>query len=163
MSQQNIASIRIAAAKVAEIKTPLDAALVLLREFGVGLTPAQRSELPTIGQENSQMVANGVALIRDNAGWFPADADTFDRAEVLGDDTDLATLKPIQAPLKELAELVRDTTHGIGSDVITGVYAALPYITQGAKLSGQNNDAVNQFRDYFKRNRARKKTTPPTP
>lgn len=163
MAQQNIASTRIVAAKVAEAKTHLEAALVIMREFGIGLTPAQRSELPTIGQENSQMVSNGVALIQDNAGWFPADTDAFDRAEVLADNADRTTLKPLEAPVKEIYELFRDTNHAIGSDVITGVYAASPYIIQGSKLSGQNNDAVNQFRSYFKRNRARKPPTPPTP
>lgn len=163
MSNQNIASTRIAAAKIAEAKAHLEAALAILQEFGIGLTSAQRSELPTIGQENSQMVTNGVALVQGNAGWFPADTDIFDRAELLADAADRETLKPLEALIKQIAELFRDTNHAIGSDVLMGLYAGLPYILQGAKLSGQNNDAVNQFRDYFKRNRARKKPTPPTP
>jgi hypothetical protein len=158
MAQQNIASTRITAAKVTELRTHLQAALAVLKEIGVALTPAQRSALPTIGQENSMMVTNGVALVRDNPTWFPAD---FDRAELLADAEDLANFRQAESVGKEFIELYRDTAHAIGSDNIMGVYAASPYIIQGAKLSGMNNDTVNQFRAFFKRGRRSTPTPPP--
>ena len=150
MSQQNAAELRYTQEWIDTFRGHITAALAMLQEKSVSLTPPQRSELPTLGLINTEMVNTGVRLIESNPSWFPGD---FDRAEVLADSADRGLLQPAASDVSKLAELFNDTMHAIGSDLLMGVYAASPYIRQGTKLTGEGSEQVAEFVKYFKRNR----------
>ena len=148
MSQQNLASLRLDEAWMTELKTRIQAVITHLLTKAVPLTVEDRRKYKTIGPENTSMVNNGIALIRENAGWFPG---TFDRTEVLADVDDRELLLEAKGPMMQARELFEDTLHAVSSDILKGVGNARPYIEQGAEMSGMNNTQVKEFLDYFKR------------
>lgn len=148
MAQQNLAALRIDAVWIAELKTRIQAVITHLQTKGISLTVEERKKYRTIGPETTAMVNNGIAIITENAAWFPG---TFDRTEVLADVVDRDLLLEAKGPMMQAGELFDDTLHAVSSDIIKGVSNAKPYIEQGAEMSGMNNDQVNEFLEYFSR------------
>lgn len=164
MAQQNLAQIRATQAWVDTLKTLLQAVIDHLDDKSVPLTVEQKRKFRTFGAESAAMVDKGVALIRDNAGWFPGN---YDRAELLLDVTDRELWMQARSLVLQINELYEDTLHAVSSDIMKAVSNARPYIEQGAELTGENNTQVNEFLDYFKRfgsqDDGETTPTPPTP
>lgn len=159
MGQQNLAQIRVTSEWMTQFLTHVNAALTMLQEKGVSIPKQDKSDYPNIGLSNLGMVEAGLGLIRDNPGWFPAE---YNRQELADDAADRTVFLPGADPVSQLFELYNDTLHAVNSDILMAIYAGRPYIEQGAKLSGANDERVALFREYFKRNRV-KKSAPPTP
>jgi hypothetical protein len=164
MAQQNIAEIRATQVWIDTLTTLLQAVIDHLNAKAVPLTVEEKTKYKTFGDESATMVANGVMLIRDNAGWFPG---TYDRAELLLDVADRELWLQPKSLVMTIDELYHDTLHAVSSDILKAVGNARPFIEQGAELTGTSNDQVNEFLDYFKRfgpqDNPPTPTPPPTP
>jgi hypothetical protein len=164
MAQQNLAEIRATQVWIDTLVTLLQAVIDHMNAKAVPMTVEQKNHFKTFGDESATMVANGVMLIRDNAGWFPG---TYDRAELLLDVTDRDLWLQPKSLVMTIDELYHDTLHAVSSDILKGVGNARPFIEQGAELTGTSNDQVNEFLDYFKRfgpqDDGDTPTPPPTP
>ena len=157
MAQQNLAEIRATQEWIDTLKTLLQAVIDHMEPKAVPLTVEQKNKFKTFGDEAATMVANGVMLIRDNPGWFPG---TYDRAELLLDVADRDFWLQPKSLFMKIDELFHDTLHAVSSDVLKGVGNARSFIESGAELTGQSNDQVNEFLDYFSRFGPQ---TPPAP
>ena len=160
MAQQNLAAIRVDAAWMTQLHTLIAAVKTHLQTKAVPLTVEQRKKHTGYGPENTSMVQNGIALIRDNAGWFPT---TFARAELLLDVSDRDLYVGERGAMMEIAELFDDTLHAIESDIVKGVLAARPFIEESAELSGMSNNVVDEFIAWFQRFGPQGDAPPPPP
>lgn len=164
MAEQDLAQVRADEEWTDELILRLQAVITHLETKGVDLTTEQRRKAPGIGPENASMVENGVAIIRDTPEWFPL---TFKRTELLADVADRLELLRAKPKALKAFELFDDTLQAVESDIVRAVSAAKLYIEQGAELSGQNNNLVAEFLEYFKRfgptGTAPAPVTPPTP
>lgn len=164
MAEQDLAQVRADDAWITELNTRLQAVITHLATKAVDLTTEQRRRAPGIGQENASMVERGTAIIRDNAEWFPP---LYKRTELLADVADREKWLLAKSNVMKAAELYDDTLQAIESDIVRGILAAKPYIEQSADLTGQNNNLVAEFLEWFKRFGASgtpaAPVTPPTP
>jgi len=148
MAHQDLAQIRATQAWIDELNTLLTAVITHLEEKTVSLTPEQKQKFQSIGPESADMVDNGVALIRDNPGWF---ALSFNRAELLLDVTDRNLWLQPKSHVLKIKELWEDTLHAVSADILKAIRNARPFIEQSAELTGSSNDQVREFLAYFKR------------
>ena len=158
MAQQDLAKIRATQAWITQLNTLLQAVVDHLAPKAIPLTVEQRRKNPGIGLENESMVNKGVAIIRDNAAWFPG---LYDRAELLLDVEDRALLLLSKSLMLNVAEMYDDTLQAVESDIVRAVLAGKPYIEQSADLTGMNNNLVAEFLDWFQRFANNGGTTPP--
>lgn len=158
MAQQDLAQVRATQAWVTQLNTLLQAVVDHLAPKAVALTVEERRKNRGIGPENESMVNKGVAIIRDNAAWFPG---LYDRAELLLDVEDRTLLLLAKTLVLQVAEMFDDTLQAVESDIVRAVTAARPYIEQSADLSGMNNNLVAEFLEWFQRFANTGGTTPP--
>ncbi|MEQ1862538.1 MAG: hypothetical protein ABMA13_21675, partial [Chthoniobacteraceae bacterium] len=164
MAEPDLTNITVDQTWIDELNTKADALLTHLLTKAVSLTDEQRRKHKGIGPENGSMVDDGVALIRDNAGWFPG---TFNRAKLLADVPARELWLQGKSKIMQVHELYFDTLQAVSCDIVQRVRKGRPFIEASAELTGMSNIQVGEYLDWFKRfggpDEEEEPTPPPTP
>jgi hypothetical protein len=164
MAQQDLTNITLDQAWIDELNTKAQALITHMLTKAVSLTVEQRKRHQGIGPENLSLVANGTALIRDNADWStPA----LNRPKLLKDIAVRDLLLLGKTAIMQVNELFFDTLQAVSADIVRRVRKARPFIESGAALTGMNNDQVQEYLEWFNRftgeEEEEQQPTPPTP
>lgn len=164
MAEQDLTNIQLDEAWITELNTRAEALITHLLTKAVSLADEQRKRHRGIGPESLSMVEDGVALIRDHPTWFtPA----VNRDKLLNDVEVRDLWLQGKSKIMQINELFFDTLQALCSDIVRRVRAGRPFIESGAALTGQGNDQVREYLEWFKRFGAETQDeeppTPPTP
>jgi hypothetical protein len=120
--------------------------------FLIDLSPAERHDLPKMGDKSRAFVRQAAELAQQNPDLLPR---SFDIDE-LGRDVDLYdALEPLALALRQLLELVDDTMVAVSSEAYSGALTVYHY----AKVSG-HAAALDKVTDELSRRFARKARPP---
>src|ERR1043166_2949352 len=106
MAQQGLTNITLDEAWITELNTKAQALITHMLTKAVSLSDEQRKRHKGIGPENLSLVADGTALIRDNADWFtPA----LNRTKLLSDTAVRELWLGGKSAIMQINELFFDT------------------------------------------------------
>jgi hypothetical protein len=128
--QSNRISLNIPAADMQDILAGLQAMLEKLRPHLVDLNVEERHALPKMGTRTVDFVGKALQYARDNPEFTPA---FFDVDEFARDFAAVDTLRSLQRPLSQLADMVDDSLLLSGSEAYGSALSYYQSIKTAAK------------------------------
>lgn len=161
MPDDNRISIEIPPATKASVLAKLAEIRALIAPFCLNLTPGERQSVPTIGTERAAMVSTFDMQMATHPTLVPP---YVDMAEKTKDSAAWTDLTEMLSPSREISEMLGDTRHVAGADLL-GAY--LPFygsVQQAAKHNVAGADTtLGTLRPFFPRGRRSTPTPPPAP
>lgn len=160
MSDTNRISITIPPTVKSGILAKLDECIVLILEFAVELSTAERDDTHTIGIKRAAMVTTFDTQMSQNPTLVPNYIDT---AEKTKDSASWGDVAEMVAKVNTIASLLGDTHHLLGSDLLTAYEGFYGYAKDAADRGVAGASAVVEaLRPFFPQGRkAKKPGTPP--
>jgi hypothetical protein len=159
MTPDDLVEIEITAADKTAIATHLLALETIFEKYYIGLTPAQRRGLATIGAERQAMIADFKLSMEQHPELVPAWVDVVKLNKDLAAHADLSS--PFER-LKELCEGADDTKLALGSDILGAFMAYYGNVQAAAKNGVPAADAaLATLSQHVPRGWKRRKSTPP--
>ena len=130
--------------------------------FAVNLTPRERMTTPTLGTERGAMVKSFEVSMHEHPELVPRYVNTDRLAADLALWRDLLE---ISARAREVCELVEDTLHLTGNDVLTAFLGYYQSVRQAARrnVPGADTIAADLSRFFARRRRRDTARKPPAP
>ena len=139
-------------AKVAELRT-------LALTFAVAMTAEDRKKIPTIGTKREAMVATFDTQMELRDDLVPSFLVAAEKAK---DSTAWVDINDLLAPLDEVKELLGDTKHLVGADLLTAYRAFYAAVQQAAEHGVAGADTcLNALKPFFPRGGSGGATPPP--
>ena len=139
MSTVNQASIRIAAADLAEINTSIQTLQTKLLPYLVALSPDDRRELPKMGDKTISFVQKAQEYCSQNPDLVPPFLDVGEF------DVDITTYEQIRSmyqPLMQITDTMRDTMLLTGSEAYSASLMFYNTIRHAAKSKVQKAETI---------------------
>lgn len=160
MSEANRISIAIAAADKTAFITKAQELRTAALAFAETLTAADRQTIPTIGTERSAMVAKFDMHMAAHPEFVPS---FVSMAEKNKDSAAFGTAFEMLIPVKEVVDLLVDTLHLLGADLLVAYLAFYGNVQLAAKNKVPGADVILADLKPFFRRGAGVPTPPPGP
>lgn len=130
MSDENQISIVIAPATKTAILAKLAELRALVLEFAINLTPDERMHTPTISTERSAMVTTFDMQMATHPDVIPGYVDMPEKDK---DSAAFGDLAEMLAPAMEICEMLSDTVHLVGADLLKAYLTFYSAVQMAAK------------------------------
>lgn len=139
MSEQNRISIAIAAADKTAYLTKAAELRAIVMGFAQNLSATDRQVIPTIGTERGAMVATFNMHMAARPEFVPSFVNMTEKDKDVAGFSDVVEML---APLKELVDLLADTAHVLGADLLVAYLAFYGNVQLAAKNKVPGADVV---------------------
>lgn len=143
MSQQDLVSLELTAAEIAQLQAALGTIKTILGPRLIALTPQQRSSLVKMGDTGRGYCAKALPALNNNADALPP---AFNREELNQDWNGYLGIEPFLDEFGTLAERVEDTRLALSSDIMTGALIGTGFLKALNKLDPSLDDLLGELR-----------------